>query len=343
MTPEIINSKNSIDISDAYKINASTWVDVRCPREFKKGHFTNSINIPLFSDGEYQEIGQIYRKKGQDIATQIGFEYASKSKNNILNQISNLDAENLIIYCARGGMRSKGFQSLLNEAGYTSLRLNKGYKSIRNHTLNSYKSKREVIVIAGGTGPGKTTILHKMKDKGHNVIDLESLANHRGSAFGDLGLTESSTQQQFENDLSSSWNKTNPDKPVFIESESRKIGRVSIPDDIWMQMKNGFYLKIDMDINRRIKNLINDYGHFSKNDLQTRVYQISKKLGGQNVKTAIKLLEKNDLTKLCQLLLQNYYDKMYDMAYELRVSDKEIISILNETNEEIIKRILTKV
>ena len=111
----------------------------------------------------------------------------------------------------------------------------------------------------------------------------------------------------------------------------------------WMQMKNGFYLKIDMDINRRIKNLINDYGHFSKNDLQTRVYQISKKLGGQNVKTAIKRLEKNDLTKLCQLLLQNYYDKMYDMAYELRVSDKEIISISNETNEEIIKRILTKV
>ena len=324
-------------------MTTSTWVDVRCPREFEKGHYTKSINIPLFSDNEYQKIGQIYKKDGQNIATQMGFEYASKSKIYILKQISNLDAENLIIYCARGGMRSKGFQHILDEAGYNSLRLNRGYKSIRNYTLNSYKSKRKIIVIAGSTGTGKTTILHEMKEKGYNVVDLESLANHRGSAFGDLGLTQPSTQQQFENDLSSCWIKTNPDKPVFIESESRKIGRVSIPDDIWTQMQNGFYLKIDMDIDRRIKNLINDYGHYSKNDLQARIHKISKKLGGQNVKTAIKLLEKNNLTKLCHLLLQNYYDKMYDMAYKVRESDKEIISISDETNEQIIKKVLTKV
>ena len=139
MTPKIINNKNSIDISDVDQMETSTWIDVRCPREFEKGHFTNSINIPLFSDSEYQKIGEIYKKDGQNIATQIGFEYASKSKKNILKQISNINLENLIIYCARGGMRSKGFQHLLQEEGHSSLRLNRGYKSIRNYTLNSYK------------------------------------------------------------------------------------------------------------------------------------------------------------------------------------------------------------
>ena len=320
-----------------------TWIDVRCPREFAKGHFTKAINIPLFSDSEYQNIGITYKEMGQEAATQMGLKYASKSSTSILKQISNLNLENIIIYCARGGMRSKGFQLLLDNAGHYSFRINKGYKSIRAHTLSSYKSKREIVIIAGSTGTGKTNLLHQMKKDGHNVIDLEHLANHRGSAFGDLGLSEQSTQQQFENDLSYYWLQTDRNNLVFIESESRKIGRTVIPDDIWTQMLNGIYLKIDMNIDRRIKNLIKDYGHFSKGELKSRINRISKKLGGQNVKIAIKLLEKNDLSKLCELLLDNYYDKMYDTAYENRGSKKKIIPILEETNQQIIKTILNEI
>lgn len=343
MIPTKIDNINSKDISDAYQMLNSIWIDVRCPREFTKGHFTKAINIPLFSDNQYEKIGQTYKKIGRESATEMGLKYASKSSTSILNQISNLNSKNIIIYCARGGMRSKGFQLLLDNAGHHSFRIERGYKSIRAHTLDSYKSKREVVVIAGSTGTGKTDLLHQMKKDGHNVIDLEHLANHRGSAFGDLGLSEQSTQQQFENDLSSCWLDTDENKPVFIESESRRIGRVTIPPDIWAQMLNGIYLKIDMNINRRIKNLIKDYGHHSKNDLVTRIHRISKKLGGQKTKIAIDLIEKNNLTKLCELLLDSYYDKMYYTAYENRESKKKIIPILNETNQQIIINVLNEV
>jgi tRNA 2-selenouridine synthase len=338
-----IDNRNSIDISDAYQIPNSTWIDVRCPREFSKGHFTKAINIPLFTDDEYQKIGETYKQRGQEIATEMGLEYASKSSETIIKQISSLNLENIIIYCARGGMRSKGFQLLLDNAGYDSSRVIKGYKAIRLHTLSSFKTNREIVIIAGSTGTGKTELLHQMKKDGHNIIDLEKLANHRGSAFGDLGLSEQSTQQQFENDLSCDWLQTDKNERVFIESESRRIGRMVIPDDMWKQMLSGIYLKIDMNIDRRIKNLIKDYGHYSKNDLEDRIHRISKKLGGQNIKMAMNFLEKNNLSKLCELLLGSYYDKMYNMAYENRESKKTIIPVTNETNKQIIKNILNRI
>jgi len=182
-----------------------------------------------------------------------------------------------------------------------------------------------------------------MKQCGHNIIDLEKLAKHRGSAFGDLGIAEQASQQQFENDLSYFWTQTDPDRDVFIESESRKIGKVSIPEEIWAQMIKALYLKIDMGIDRRVENLVKEYGEYPKIDLEIRIRQISRKLGGQNVKTAIDLLGSNNLHDLCKFLLENYYDKMYRVAYNRRNSKKEEIKVVDETNEQVIETILAKV
>ena len=321
----------------------SNWIDVRCPREYKKGHYTDAINIPIFSNDEYQKLGQIYRKEGDTVASQLGYKYALNSKSRILTSMKELNENNFIIYCARGGMRSKGFQAIVNQEGYRTFRIKKGYKEIREHVLNSFKEKRVVVIIAGSTGTGKTTIINKMKECGHNIIDLEKLANHRGSAFGDLGVSEQASQQQFENDLSYFWTQTDPGRNVFIESESRKIGKVSIPEGIWTQMIKALYLKIDMGIDRRVENLIKDYGEYPRSDLEKRIHQISRKLGGQNVKTAIDLLDSNSLHDLCKFLLENYYDKMYRVAYNRRDSKKEEIKVTKETNEQVIEAILTKV
>ena len=337
------NKTISTAFSEIKNYSDATWVDVRCPREYNKGHYTKAINIPIFSDEEYHNLGQTYKAKGENIATKLGYEYALNSRTNIINKIKEVNKNNFIIYCARGGMRSKGFQNIINNKKYKTLRLKSGYKAIRNHVLNSFKEQRKVVVIAGSTGTGKTTIINKMKEKGHNIIDLEKLANHRGSAFGDLGITKQVSQQQFENDLSYFWSQTFPNKDVFIESESRKIGKVSIPSEIWEQMQKGLYLKIDMDIDRRVENLIKDYGDYSKFDLEIRIRQISRKLGGQNVKIALEYLESNSLHTLCKFLLENYYDKMYRTAYEKRESKKERIKVSNEDNEQIIKTILTKI
>ena len=343
MFTEYTDKTTSIKYSKLDSNTESNWIDVRCPREYKKGHYTYAINIPIFSDDEYQELGQIYRKEGDNVASQLGYKYALNSKTRILTSMKELNENNFIIYCARGGMRSKGFQAIVNQEGYRTFRIKKGYKEIREHVLNSFKEKRVVVIIAGSTGTGKTTIINKMKECGHNIIDLEKLANHRGSAFGDLGVSEQASQQQFENDLSYFWTQTDPGRNVFIESESRKIGKVSIPEGIWTQMIKALYLKIDMGIDRRVENLIKDYGEYPRSDLEKRIHQISRKLGGQNVKTAIDLLDSNSLHDLCKFLLENYYDKMYRVAYNRRDSKKEEIKVTKETNEQVIEAILTKV
>ena len=333
---------DTINFLESKKYLDSIWIDVRCPREYARGHFTQAINIPLFSDIEYQKLGETYKRGSKELANKLGYEYALDSKSKILENIKRTRSNNFIIYCARGGMRSSGFQTILNEGDFKSFKLDRGYKSIREQTLNSFKIKREVIIVAGSTGTGKTTILNRMKDEGHNIIDLEKLANHRGSAFGDLGISDEATQQQFENDLSSCWLQSEPNKPLFIESESRRIGKVLIPEDIWDQMKQGLYLKIDMQIERRVENLIKDYGEYSNEDLEIRIQKISKKLGGQNVKEAIRLLEDHNLHELCKFLLEKYYDRMYAVAYENRKSKKERILVSDETNEQIINTILSK-
>ena len=343
MFAEYTNKTTSIKYPKSGSNSESNWIDVRCPREYKKGHYTDSINIPIFSDDEYQELGRIYRKEGNTVASQLGYKYALNSKSRILGSMRKLNKNNFIIYCARGGMRSKGFQAIVNQEGYKTSRIKRGYKEIREQVLNSFKEKRVIVIIAGSTGTGKTTIINIMNKCGHNIIDLEKLANHRGSAFGDLGIAKQASQQQFENDLSYFWTQTDPNRDVFIESESRKIGKVSIPEGIWAQMIKALYLKIDMGIDRRVENLVKDYGEYPKIDLERRIHQISRKLGGQNVKAAINLLESNSLYDLCRFLLENYYDKMYRVAYDRRNSKKEEIKITDETNEQVIETILAKV
>ena len=332
-----INIYSKVSIQDALNINNATWIDVRCPREFLKGHFADAINIPIFSNSEYEKLGTLYRHKGQAPAIKLGEEYANQSTKKILSKISEINNQNFIVYCARGGMRSKGMQEILNQSGYLSHRIDRGYKAIRNYTLSTFTEKRDVIILAGSTGTGKTQILQEMKGQGSNVIDLEAIANHRGSAFGDLGLNEQPTQQQFENNLSMEWIDTDPTSPVFIESESRKIGRVVIPEDIWSQMGSGHYLKIKMGIDRRIKNLLKEYGDHKKNDLKKRVDRISTRLGGAEAKEAINFLDRADLSSFCRLLLKKYYDTMYEKAYDMRESSKDIIEIQNQTNTQIIK------
>jgi len=330
----------SISMDEALNKKKSLWIDIRSPREYKKGHFTNSINLPLFNDEQFAELGTVYNNVGQKEAITLGGKYADKISPSILNEISNLKCEHIIIYCARGGMRSKGVQSLLLDAGFNADRISRGYKSVREHTLNSFSTPRELIIIGGNTGSGKTTILKEMKSKGYPIIDLEKIANHRGSAFGDLGLSEQVTQQQFENDLSNVWVSTPKNCAVYIESESRKIGKVVIPNAVWENMLIAKYLKINMDINRRVNNLLDEYGKPDSSILKQKIDNIAKRLGGQNARIAKEELDKNNLSKFCEILLENYYDKLYQKSYDDRNTKKQIIAVNNESNEEIISKII---
>ena len=335
-----IYKQNSIKIEQAINEINTQWVDVRSPIEYEKGHYTNAINLPIFNNEQFKQLGIIYKNDGQEKAIEAGQEYAKTKTTSILKKISQVKDKNIILYCARGGMRSKGMQILLNKKEFNVNRIDRGYKSIREHVLKSFKTKKNLIILGGNTGSGKTEILKEMKSKGLSIIDLEKLANHRGSAFGSIGLSEQVTQQQFENNLAYDWIHT-PNQPhTYIESESRKIGKVVIPTQIWENMSTSKYIKIDMGIDRRVKNLIKEYGNPDKEIIRKKINNIQKRLGGQNVKIAKKHLDKDNLEKFCELLLKNYYDKLYIRSFNKRDTEKKVIQISVETNSQIINKII---
>ena len=144
-----IKQNSEISVKKTSCIEGSRWIDVRCPREFLKGHYTNAINIPIFSDKEYEKLGIIYRTQGQKEAIDLGKEYAKRSKADIISQILKVKSKKIFIYCARGGMRSKGFEKLIKNTNLSSYRIKGGYKSVRMYILESLKIKRNIIIIYG--------------------------------------------------------------------------------------------------------------------------------------------------------------------------------------------------
>ncbi len=326
-------------------------IDVRSPEEYYKGHMPNSINIPIFNNEERSIIGKKYKFSGREIAVREGFKIIEKKidkliqefiliKKEFLNSIADksLCEANIKIYCARGGMRSQSMFWLLEKFNYSCVTLNGGYKTYRNWVLNCFKDNKKLIVIGGKTGTRKTKILTKLKSLDYQVLDFESLANHRGSSFGGLGMKEQPTNEQYENLISEHLDKFNKLKFIFVEAESPNIGKNRIPHELYKQMKNSKRIEIIRDEVIRIDELVNTYSKYEKNDLKESVMRISKRLGPQRTKSAIDSIDNEDWESVCKSVL-DYYDRCYE--YELK--DKKDAKILNmelKTDIEIIKEIL---
>ena len=338
---DLLNTQ-TIDIDKAVQNKNAIWIDVRSSREYKKGNYTHSVNIELFNDIEYSKLGEVYKRNGKSESIKSGKKYIHNSLEQILEKISKFKKYTIYIYCARGGLRSKAFFKILEIHGYKSFVILGGYKSLRNYVLSSFLKTRNIIIIGGNTGSKKTSILKLMKKHNYNTVDLEKIANHRGSAFGDLGLMKQSTQQQFENDLSYEWVNFDNNSNVFVESESRTIGKIVIPSPIYSQMINSHYIRINMNFDRRIKNLISEYGKYPLTHIEHRLKKISRKLGSENFNYAVKLLKNNDLYSFCSHILINYYDKMYKHSLNKRKTDITTFNIENESLEDIMNLIIEK-
>ncbi len=333
-------------------------IDVRSPGEFEQGHIPGAFNVPLFDNEERTKVGTAYVQIGKEEAIRIGYELANPKIKSFLEQVekiiqpeqlNNRTTEHsndelptadcrlptLLIHCWRGGMRSSKFAQLLNEHGYKTHTLVRGYKAYRHFVLqsftpDSYRDDARVLVIGGETGSGKTEILKKISERGEQVIDLEAIAHHKGSAFGSLGERPQPTQEQFENDLSYSFSKvSNFGKAVWIEDESRSIGKAQIPFALWIKMKEAPIFRIYVTKQLRIQRLLEDYGKFSKEELKNCILKIQQRLGGQHVKHALEELEKGNLYEVADIAL-TYYDKAYNYHHETR-NIKNIFRIECET------------
>ncbi|MCB1756953.1 MAG: tRNA 2-selenouridine(34) synthase MnmH [Gammaproteobacteria bacterium] len=328
-------------------------IDTRAPVEFTRGAFPNAVNLPLMDDEERRQVGIRYKQAGQDAAIALGRELVTPEKQAQRTRRWHEFAQanpHGYLYCFRGGLRSRISQTWLAESGIDYPYVSGGYKAMRRFLLDAFAERLPrlpLVLISGRTGTGKTGLLQKLD----RYIDLEALAAHRGSSFGKL--TESQpTPVNFENALSIAMLKLTAIgyAPVFVEAEGRLIGRLCLPDSLWSVMSRSPIVVLDSPMEERIRIGIQDYvldllqrlklHHASDDEAfdqlalrhRTSLQRIRKRLGGVRHKHAEQLLEtalhyhreKNDLTAyhpFIELLLNDYYDPMYDYQLAGRKTD----------------------
>ena len=303
---------------ESFRKKKGPLIDIRSPKEFDQGHWPGATNIPLFSDNERALIGTAYKKKGRSKAILLGLQITkpklSKLKSILENTFNqNPSGVNLRIYCWRGGLRSASIGWFANVLRLNPVILNGGYKSYRRWVLSEFDKEWPINLIGGKTGSGKTSLLLNLKKKGISVIDLEGLANHKGSSFGGLGLPDQPTSEQFENLIAENLNLSlkNRSKQIWIEAESASLGKCRIPNGFFAQMKDALVIEISRTKSERIKALVKEYSKHSKRDLELATQRISKRLGPQRTVKAIDSIKNENWEEACISML-DYYDKCYE-------------------------------
>ena len=295
-------------------------IDVRTPAEFALGHIPGAVNVPLFSNEERAEIGTAYKHEGRSRAVSLGLRRVGPRLEQLAGSLLALAdpaAPRLHLHCWRGGMRSASVAWLMEATyGCHTSTLKGGYKAFRHWVLDSFAIPRDLRVIAGLTGSGKTEILRQLAALGECTVDLEGLAHHKGSAFGQLGEPAQPTQTQFENELALFWRATDPARPVWLEDESRMIGKRMLPEALWERKQGARFHVIELPDAERIAHLCAGYAGFPCGELEARVEMIRSRLGGGRAKAALEALRGGDFAGACRILL-SYYDRAYQNCLAL--------------------------
>ncbi|MEO6669644.1 MAG: tRNA 2-selenouridine(34) synthase MnmH [Ferruginibacter sp.] len=317
-------------------------LDVRSPGEYAHAHIPNAYSQPLFTDEERKIVGTAYKQKGKQIAIKLGLDFfgvkmkamveeaegiikndelriendaSSNSKPSIQNSKFKIQ-NSILVHCWRGGMRSAGVAWLLDLYGFDVYTLVGGYKAYRNWVLKQFEMDFNLFVVGGYTGSGKTALLEELQRKNQAVIDLEKLANHKGSAFGAMG--EQPTQEMFENSLANELYKYEGiDTSIWLEDESQRIGSLNIPHNFWKTMRTKPIWFIDIPFDQRLHYITSTYGLNDKEQLVNAIIRIQKRLGPLETKTAIGFLIEDNF-KSCFEILLHYYDKSYTKALNNR-------------------------
>jgi len=293
-------------------------LDVRSPKEFSAGHIPGAVSFPLFTDEERAVVGTLYKQQGREVAIDKGLEIVGPKMAGFVQQaraISN--GKPLLMHCWRGGMRSGSMAWLLQTAGLHVSALKGGYKNYRSFISEEISKPRKYVVIGGMTGSGKTTLLHELKKLGEQIIDLEALANHKGSAFGAIGEKPQPTTEHFLNLLHHALSKLNAEKEIWLEDESRNIGSVQLPEVFYKNYRQAPLIILETPLDTRLNNLVADYVGADKEILKTCFKKIERKLGGQHLKAALQALDENDYHKAAAVALF-YYDKAYKQGLETK-------------------------
>lgn len=293
-------------------------IDVRSPSEFEKGHIPGAINLPLFENEERAKVGTLYKQSGKLNAILKGLDIVGPKQTEMAKRAIKISKNNkLRIHCWRGGMRSESVAWLLTLVGLECEVLEGGYRAYRRYIKSEFSKPWKFIVIGGMTGSGKTDLIQNLAKKNKQAIDLEGLANHKGSAFGGIGKGNQPSTEQFENNLYEKFLDLEIDREIWIEDESKSVGRVNIPDEIFLNMRKSTVIEIRMKKKLRVQRLVNEYASLDTKHLTEAILRIQKRLGGLNTKTCLNAIEAGNFKKAIELVLM-YYDKAYKKGLTFR-------------------------
>ncbi len=300
----------------AQLIDTHCLIDVRTPLEFEEDHIPGAHNVPLLYNEERAEVGTIHKQLGPVEARRKGLELSCSRFYGMVDQISSLSSGRPIaVYCWRGGLRSLSVATLIEMCGTPASQLTGGYKAFRNHVIEYFGKcdfPSPLMVMHGMTGTGKTEFINGLSRLKWATIDLEGVACHRGSAFGALGLEQKFTQKHFESTLWNDFRQLPVDRPIVLEGESQRIGKYSLPGQLYQKMAESCKVWCHASIETRIKRLAAEYARPEyREEMLEALERIRKKLGGTRYAELKCMLEGWDVEGIAQGLIEGYYDKMY--------------------------------
>ncbi|MBE9126911.1 MULTISPECIES: tRNA 2-selenouridine(34) synthase MnmH [unclassified Coleofasciculus] len=304
----------------------SEIVDVRSPSEFAEDCMPGAVNLPVLDDEQRAKVGIIYKQVCPFQARKLGAALVAQNIANHLNHHFALKDKDYhpLVYCWRGGQRSSSMALVLSQIGWRVTVLEGGYKTYRAYVRDQLEYLPEQFtyrVLCGLTGSGKTHILHKFAQRGVQVLDLEGLANHRGSLLGQAWegqLTPQPSQKQFESLLLKQLQSFDASKPVWVEAESNKIGKVYLPPSLWQRMKQTSCIEVQLSQVARIEWLLQDYSHFVTHPelLKRQLERLNSRYGKQKIAEWHGYIDAGQWHGLVGDLLTHHYDPAYRRSIE---------------------------
>ncbi len=307
-------------------------IDVRTPAEYEQGHVPGAFNVPLFSNEDRVRVGTTYKQVGREEAILLGFDLTGSKWSSFIKEALIIAPDKRIgVHCWRGGMRSGAMAWALDLYGFEVFLIQGGYKKYRGWVHQQFEQPYKIQILGGMTGSGKTKLLQQLSVTGEQVIDLEDLAQHQGSSYGSMNKLIQPTQEQFENNLAGKLKDIDKKKKVWVEDESLTIGKRSIPNPFWHQMRDAAIIDIKVDVQRRVNSLAAEYGSLDKDFLMESTERIRKRLGPEQTKYAIEAIMEGRIKDFVKIVLV-YYDKTYRTGLSKRDISKVSSLELDDTD-----------
>ncbi len=328
----------------------SEIIDVRSPGEFAEDRIPGAINLPVLDDAERAEVGTIYKQLNPFTARKAGAALVAKNiSQHLIQHFAAKDKDyHPLVYCWRGGQRSHSMAAVLAQVGWQVTVLEGGYKTYRTDVrqqLEHLPIKFTYKVLCGLTGSGKTYILHQLNQRGAQVLDLEALANHRGSLLGEEWQekpTPERSQKYFESLLLQQLQKFDPSKIVWVESESNKIGQVYLPQPLWQKMKQASCVEIQLPINIRTQFLLQEYSYLGNNPhfLKAKLERLKSRYGKHKLNYWYQLIDTGQGEDFVKDLLLCHYDPTYSQSMQRNFINVERVLFLPDLSATSIENLV---